>query len=105
MPERAPMTPGESRFCKHADEFRDWRGEIIDCRSAPLSDTEHWRFRMLATRLLDYIRTHRPDLDIRALYRLSFLDPSRLPDQGELAMLIDDASDVICETVRAIETG
>lgn len=105
MPNRPKMSPGESQFCKNAAEFRDWRGSIIDCRSVPLSERDHWRFHMLITSIIDHMRRHRPDLDTRTLYQLSCLDLSRLPPQGELAMLIDDASDLICETVHAIITG
>jgi hypothetical protein len=102
---RPEMTPGDRRFCEMADEFRDWRGNITDCRSFPLSARDFSRFRHLCYNIFHDIRKRRPDLKAQALADLSCLDPSRLPPDGELLMLIEDASDLICETVHAITTG
>jgi hypothetical protein len=99
------MTPGDRRFCERADEFRDWRGSITDARHFPLKRREFTRIGILSYNLLGEIRRRRPDLDVRALAELATFHPSKLPSDGELVMLVDDASDVISETVHAIRTG
>jgi hypothetical protein len=99
------MTPSDRQFLEDAGKFGEWRGEIIDCSRVPLSERDHWRFHRLVSAILDYIRRRRGDLDTRALYQLVCLERARLPPAGELAMLIDDATDVISEVVHSLNTG
>ena len=92
-------------FCKLADRWKDCYGLIEDCRHLRFSRQEQFRFRILASSLLDEIRRRRPDLDVLSLATLSKLDFDNPPPDGELLLLVMDATDVIGEVYHAITTG
>jgi hypothetical protein len=93
------------RFCNLADRWKDCYGIIEDCRHFALSGQEQFRYRLLADSLLDEIRRRRPDLDVRSLATLSKLDFRNPPSDGELVLLVRDATDLIGETYHAILPG
>jgi hypothetical protein len=92
-------------FIDMANQYKDVRDRIADYHACPVDARELLRFSILAYNLMLAIRRRRPDLDIRPLATLSHLHPTSMPNDGELVVLIDDALDVIGETVEALTTG
>ena len=99
------LSRADLRFCELADRWKDCYGIIEDCRHFALSRQEQSRYQLLADRLLDEIRRRRPDLDVVSLATLSKLDFRNPPSDGELVLLVRDATDVIGETLHTITTG
>ncbi len=99
------LSRADLRFCELADRWKDCYGIIEDCQRFALSRKEQSRYQLLADSLLDEIRRRRPDLDVRSLAEISKLDFRNPPSNGELALLVRDATDIIGETLHAKTTG
>jgi hypothetical protein len=96
------LSRADLRFCEMVGQWKDIYPELEEARYITWSARKICRVHMLASSLLDEIRSRRSDLDLQPLAELTLLNFDALPPNGELVLLVRDATDAIFETYWSV---